>query len=163
MLLCLITSMGVCRISHAYPSALMASLRCCFDGFLFGSSLIPWYWPEIAFSLSTLDNMLSWVVRSIEFVITIPHVRHVLRFPLLLFWFFLCKDSASVILQGHRSRFDSKIFQRFWGAVAPDPNSLKPCGLKIFRSSLAFTWLLLACSVLLVKITKSATAQNIKV
>jgi len=59
MLLCLITSMGVCRISHACPSALMASLRCCFDGYLFGSSLIPWYCDlKLPVSLSTLDNML---------------------------------------------------------------------------------------------------------
>ena len=53
--------------------------------------------------------------------------------------FFLCKGSASVILQGSQSLFVSKSFQRFWGAVAHGPNSLRPEGLKIFRPSLAFT------------------------
>lgn len=40
--------------------------------------------------------------------------------------FLLCKGRASVMLQGSQSLLATKKFQRFWGAVAPGPNSLRP-------------------------------------
>ena len=55
------------------------------------------------------------------------HVRHCLYCHTRgIASFLLCKGRASVMLQGSQSLLVTKKFQRFWGAVAPGPNSLRP-------------------------------------
>lgn len=57
-------------------------------------------------------------------------VRHA---ALVSSWdFSACKVSASDILQGHGAALARIFFSRFWGTVAPGPNSRSAKGEKIF-------------------------------
>ena len=109
------------------------------------------------FCLNLLLSFRSDILKAVfSCTIIILSVR---TFHYKCFWFFLCKVSASGILQGHKSLLPWKIFQEIGVQSLLIQFLVPPKGWNIFRASLAFPCLPLAAPSLHVKITKALGAS----
>ena len=132
------------------PFLRRAFLRCCSDTLPIRiRSISLCRWPKIACRLSTLTTSLLLhqctalkAHNNFHCSTCFAHTRCCSSD------FSFAKIAQASFCKGIAPALTRKFFKDFGVQLRRKPNSLKPKGLKIFRSSLAFTFLLLACSVL---------------